>query len=109
MCDNAEHTVSIMKQSCPNLFDDDQWEKRCRRHAQRNLSESSKLDFNEQNRQICELKLTEEELTLQLIDFFKLMESITPCEYQECSIYALLLLEQSFSRGLFIHSQTVER
>ena len=46
---------------------------------------------------------------LELIDFFKLMESITPCEYQECSIYALILLEQSFSQGLFIHSQTVER
>ena len=36
MCDNAEHTVSMMKQSCPILFNDDLWESRCRRRMRRN-------------------------------------------------------------------------
>lgn len=44
-----------------------------------------------------------------MVDYFEVLEELTPCEYRECCIYALILIEQSFSRSLFIHSQTVER
>ena len=32
-----------------------------------------------------------------------------PEEYQECMVYALILIERGFSHGVFLHSSTVKR
>jgi len=48
-------------------------------------------------------------LTIQLNDFFSELEQLLPGEYQECMIYALMLIERGFKHRLFVHSVTVKR
>ena len=83
MCDQEKSTLRTMQRSMPSLF--------------------SKLT-------LYDLEMSQQ-LTLadKLADFHQKVERLIPDEFQECAVYALMLIERSFSHGVFINTPTVLR
>lgn len=51
----------------------------------------------------------DQSLEEQLCDLCEQFERMLPEEAKECIVYALFLVERSFSHGLYLHSSTVKR